>query len=321
MSVELEKDFVEDLKKDGLSLEGEKEPTEVKPPADGTSKPVVDNQPEKKPGEKQGEEKPPESKPADQKPPEKKPDNQPRAPRTVEPWEIKKTQAQFSRDLENLRNDIFKELDVRFPKPAAPEEKKPDSKPSPKYEEVRGKIAEKWGLAPEDVDELAEAIRSGIPQAELSPELKEKLGKLDTFEQQQNENAAKERARLEAEEFQSEFETSVLPLIKEEYPDLPSEKLSEIRDKLKELAYQPRYAGKINSDKTVIEPVPLEEIFRGRAEFRNIEGLVTALPGTGARGEKGMVDYSKLSEEEFLKLPLEEQQKATEYLEQSERRK
>lgn len=111
-------------------------------------------------------------------------------------------------------------------------------------------FAEKHNLMPELAKDLLSYARKG--QGSLTSELVEKLAKVDKL-QAESEIAA------EVAQYTADFDRLILPLVKAEYgDDVPSEVVNDIREELKELAYNPDFA-----------KVPYATLYKGEDKFRD----------------------------------------------------
>lgn len=171
-----------------------------------------------------------------------------------------------------------------------------DTRPVSATAEAQAKaLAEKHNIS----EELAlDLVKLNPGQATLSPEIMEKLNALDDIKV--------ERAAQEAQQaFSTEFD-SVKEAIKSEYPYATDKELSQMKDRLFELAHSEQY-----------HTVPLEEIFRGRTEFR---GAIQA-PVAGGEQQRGgshvateVVDFASVSEEDIGKMSPETFEKYSDYM-------
>lgn len=102
-----------------------------------------------------------------------------------------------------------------------------------------------------DIFEVVDAyIKDNI---KLPPELIAKLNVVDELKSQHE-------IAIEEVNFSKDFDKQILPLIKAEYgDDIPEDKVAEIKEKLKGIAYSDDYA-----------KVSYDEIYRGKNDFRNL---------------------------------------------------
>lgn len=92
--------------------------------------------------------------------------------------------------------------------------------------------------------------------------------------------------------YSDEFEKDVVPLIKEKYPDLPTDTLSQLKSTLRDLAFSDTYA-----------KVPLKEIFQIKESTLNIKAPKRSSENKGVRVRNdGIVDMDNLSETDFSNL-------------------
>lgn len=249
----LEADFEQDLANQGLELEGRELPKPVKP--------EVPNKPEApKPPEPPKEEKPKEEKP-------KVDDGKPDKPK-VEPWRhaiaTKREEQQKAKD-EKIANLERENADLRSKPPQVP--LKPEDKPKP--DEValtkeQRDFAEKYGFDPEDFARV-------FPNKEVVKEIV-KNGLTPEQEALLNNIKSDTETRAIQQGYDTDFKSSVLPLIKAEYPTISDEKVEEIKSKIFERIQTDEYS-----------MTPLATLYKGEDDFR---GVVTVPKKTFDSGSK-----------------------------------
>jgi hypothetical protein len=92
-------------------------------------------------------------------------------------------------------------------------------------------------------------------------------------------------------DFKGEKRESVLPLIKQEYPNITPDKIEEIKNTLYEISFDERYAG-----------LPLAEIYSARREFRGIEvpkKIRTAEPSRMGTQPSKVVDFENITDDDI----------------------
>ncbi|MES2224990.1 MAG: hypothetical protein V4478_03310 [Patescibacteria group bacterium] len=275
--------------------EGEKDNTEA--PEKETEKPQKQEEAETPAKEepKEGEEKP------DSEKGEKK---ERRETGLVPAWKLgmektraAKVEADLKADIENLKNGTL------------PEKKQDESKEEDvDIDAVAKAIIEKHDVQdPEVIEDIFKAIKGYVSkQSALPADLQAKLAQIDEIK-------AAEEIKVEEANFNRDFDKDILPLIKSEYgEDITDEKVAEIKEKLKEIAYSPEYA-----------KVPYDEIYHGKRDFRG----VVAPKKKSAEGTRessinlkaGETNYSELTDAEAAALSPEEFQKYSDNMAKNER--
>lgn len=250
-----------------------KQPDEGKEPADG-KKPEG----EKKPGEEDG----------------KKPEPR-REMKLVPAWVLERERDAHAKREKELLDAAAA---AGKPKPAGEEE---DDKAKPEasaaeLDKAAEALAEKHGITAELAKDLIIAARAG--EKTLPTEVVEKLRQVD---------ALTSAAEIEAEatKYNADFDRLIVPLVKAEYgDDVPPQVLSDIREQLKELAYNPDFA-----------KVPYSTLYKGEDKFRGLvapakrgaEPPARPSPSGGKAGEDGKPDLTKqLSDAEIRALSPED---------------
>lgn len=185
------------------------------------------------------------------------------------------------------------------PKPAGEEGNdtaKHDTEPA-ELDKAAEALADKHGITAELARDLIIAARAG--QAVLPKEVVDKLQKVD-------ELTSAAEITAEATKYNADFDRLIVPLIQAEYgQDVPPQVLSDIREQLKELAYNPDFA-----------KVPYSTLYKGEDKFRGLvapakrgaEPPARPSPSGGAGvGDDGRPDLTKpLSDAEIRKLSPED---------------
>ncbi len=274
----LEPEFEKELRDEGFELEGREAPADKPKPES-----------EKKDPEKPEDKQPEAEADKDPKKPEKAEDKDPKDPaKKEEPEEWRKMIAKKRQDQgKSKAGDPEKPADPAKPD-ADPSKPKPESSESktPELTEEQKNLADKYGIEHEDFHKLfptpkveKEVIKSG-----LSPEQEALL-----------QSVASERDGLLIEKgFNADFDSNVLPLLKEEYPKgLTDEKIAEVKKSILE---------KLHDDKFAM--VPLDVLYRGDTAFRGLVKAPVKGPDTGskvpAKGDSGKVwDFDTATEEDI----------------------
>lgn len=279
----LEKDFEEMLQKEGLELTGREKPVVEKPADPPAPAKEKEEEPEDK-DPKDGKDSK-EKKPAEDKKPEDKPKEGTEEWRTM----IAKRRQEKAR----LAGKDPKDPESGKPDPLKPvvDPKKPEDK-VPVLTDEQKALADKYGIDHEDYLKMyPPAKEKEIVKEVLSDEDRKVL---DTVKSERD-------ALLVEKGFNTDFDSNVLPLIKEEYPNISPEKLAEIRQQILE---------KLETDQYAL--TPLDVIYRGDQAFR---GLVKKREGVDhgnrvpAKGNADkMYDFDNATEEDIKRpdFPFEE---------------
>lgn len=277
----LEADFEKQLQDEGFELTGRKAP-DTKPDAPAEKKPESTD---KKPDEGTPPEK--KEKPEDDG---KKKEDEPK--KGNEEWRsmIAKRRQEKARS-----GGEAKPAEAAKPEPSKPvePEKKEPAATAVELTPEQQKFAEKYGIEPEDLPALFTPAKVEQVKAEGLSEDDRKL--MDTIRTERD-------SLLIEKGFKDDFDTNVLPILKEEYPTISAAKVAEIRELIRQKLEFEQYG-----------LTPLDVIYRGDKDFR---GLVTQ-PKDGpdhgsrvpAKGNAGKVyDFENATEEDIKKsdFPFEE---------------
>lgn len=157
-------------------------------------------------------------------------------------------------ELAAIREQVRLEVQAQYKAPA------PVAQP---IEDVKS-FAEKHGLDEDVVNGLVEVaerrIASKMPKVELPEGINEEIA---AFKKQREISVAKQQ-------FSSDFDSEVLPIIQKEYPHLTLDQLNSVKSKLDELAFSPRYNTyslsdlyRVKSQEFDLKPAPSIESSRG----------------------------------------------------------
>lgn len=264
----LEKDFLESLEGEGFEINGQKPKTvETEAPKqseEGEKKVEAPKKEESKKEEPKSEEKPKKDEPK------------------KDPEEWRKMIAKRRQDGAKSEEKVTDPKQPELSKPN--EEKKPDAK-APDLTEEQKTLADKYGIEHEDYLKLfppAKEIR--IKEEGMSEEDRKTLEAFKT-----------ERDGLLIEKgFTDDFNTNILPLLKEEYPDISDEKIAEIKQQVLEKISTDEYAS-----------TPLAVVYRGDNAFRGLVPKETKGVDNGSRvpatsGEK-VYDFENVTEDDIKK--------------------
>jgi hypothetical protein len=246
-------------------------------------------------------------KPKDEKPDEgKKPDEGEKGKEKKEPSLMPRWQHEVAvKNLEKEKADLQKQLEEKSKTPS-PEKPLETAQPE---DDIKA-LAEELGADPDAlrkiIDKAAERAKGN---QQLPPELQElakNLPDLQALTQQYKETVAEQ-------EFSKEFEQYVVPLVEKEYPQLSREQLLHIKSTLREKATDSKFL-----------TTPLDVLYRGLDDFR---GVVPSphKGGESGRGSQGrsqeVIDFENMTEEQFVTLDDETQEKYAEYQRQKEKKR
>jgi len=133
----------------------------------------------------------------------------------------------------------------------------PNLSDSDKEEKIQS-IANKFGTDPEFIKEVGKLF-------DISPAVKKQLETINETAEQNHQET----------QYNKEFVDVVLPLIKEEYGDLPQAELNKIKDEHKKLSFSSKYLS-----------TPADVIYRGVPKFRDLS-KTASVESTGNRRTKG----------------------------------
>lgn len=196
-------------------------------------------------------------------------------------------QEQKDAELESLRreNEELKsgKKDVPSQKDVLPKKDEKADSPPPLTEEQK-QLAAKYAIDEADFHKL-------FP-TKVTEKVIEKHG-LDEEQSKLLESLKGEREQLLIEKgFNTDFESNVLPLLKEEYPGISAEKIAEIKSEI---------FAKIQTDQFAL--TPLQILYRGEATFRGRVSPKKAGPdeGTKVAGKDGkkVWDFATVTEEDL----------------------
>jgi hypothetical protein len=163
---------------------------------------------------------------------------------------------------------------------------------------------------PKVIEDVFKAVEAFVNEkTKLPADVLEKLKTVDELKSQAE-------VAVEEANFNKDFDKDILPLIKAEYgDDIPVEKITEIKEKLKAIAYTPEY-----------QKISYDEIYFGKKDFR---GLHTPSKRSAEGSGSGASDLTKstesfdkeLSEEEYNALSPEDQQKYEDTMAKQERKR
>lgn len=227
--------------------------------------------------------------------------NKRRDTKLVPAWVLEKEKKQAEKRIGELEAEVKKISEGAGSKKDQTIEEAKDEK----AERIKAAI-EKFGV---DVDPefMKEIVNIASQGKELPEDVSKRLAEIDRLT---NEEAIK----VEEANFSRDFDKQILPLIQAEYgKDVSEEDISKIKESLKTIAYDPKYAS-----------IPYEEIYRGKADFR---GAVTQKKRSAegshqstvhlAEGEK---DYVNMTDDEVKNLSGEDFDKWSEAMAKNEKK-
>lgn len=266
--------ILEDLEKEGYELEGfskkESEKEETKEPAEEKSEEETKEESEtEKAKDDEKEEKTEEEEPKDKEESEEEPKK--RDIKFVPAWELVAAKKTFEKrekslleEVEKLRKDVTKQ----------PEEK--DTDLSKRLTDV--------GVDEKVAEAIVTSIRSEVESRSKNPELEKRLKALDEYEKQRI-------AQVEEAEYEKDFGTNIVSLVRAEYPDISEADIATVKQKLKEVAYSP---GNTATD--------LKVLYKGLDNFRGMFGRKKTGIESTKRGRSTEPDLENVTEDEAKNL-------------------
>lgn len=243
------------------------------------------------------EEKPVEKKPEAEKKPDEKPIEDSKRKGLVPNWILEMKKDEWEKEKSTLLKQI-KDLSNQ-PKPEAGKEAKEEEKNA----KIKS-IADKFGIEEKDVNEFVDIVKelAGKPSPDLLKDV-EDIRELKRQKEIEVEEAA----------FNADFDKIIAPLVKTEYSDkIPPEILSDIKEKLKEKAYDPKYV-----------EVPLSTLYKGEDGFR---GLYESEKKGAEGGRTGFTpisagkSFEDITDEDLQKMSPEEFEKYSDRMAQEEKK-
>lgn len=276
----IEPEFEKELLDEGFTLEGREAPVvQPKPEADKKDPEKPEDKKEddpEKPGDKKSEDK------------GKDPAKDPAKKEEPEAWRqmiAKKRQEQGK----SKAAEPEKPVDPAKPDPSKPNPDEPSELKKPELTEEQKSLADKYGIEHEDFHKLfpTPKVEKEVVKSGLTPEQEALLTSVQT-----------ERDSLLIEKgFNADFDTNVLPLLREEYPKgLTDDKIAEVKKTILEKLQDEKYS-----------LVPLDLLYRGEKAFRGLVKAPVKGPDNGGR-IPDKVDPSKIwdfdnASEEDVKAP------------------
>ena len=255
------KEIVDEIKEEDKKP-GEEEPPEKEAGEEPEKKPDKEEEAGEK-GEEKGEDK------KDDEPGEEEKTFK-RTPKLMPLWKHNVAEKKWNKAREDLEGKLQEALKI---------------KDTPEKTEKIKEIAEKYGMDEAMINELVGLVQPIIPKAIMDDIAQLKKASETTTEQQQEV------------EFDRDFNKSVLPLIKEEYPEASEKLVSRIKSLVDKLAFTNELIG-----------TPLSMIYKGSEQFRGVKGKKSAESSTGSgRIEKVNIegvtpeDIENMSDAEFDK--------------------
>lgn len=217
---------------------------------------------------------------------EEKPERSNRSPKFIPAWKLEVTKKKFAERESKLLGEL-----ESFKKVSTPQEKGDASNEDVK-DQIE-KIGQEYGTDPKFIEEILGLVDKG---KSIPSDLVDRLQKLEIEKQEaQEEN-----------EFASEFDRDVAPLVKESYPEISDSALQKVKSAIHDMAFTEEY-----------HKLPLAKILK--AEKESIDKLIPALKKkTMDDGKSGKVrsaakqksdvtedDLENMSDEDLLALEQE----------------
>jgi hypothetical protein len=205
-----------------------------------------------------------------------------RTPKVMPVWqhevEMKKIEKQHQQELEDAR------------KTSENIKKQEDNQAPVAIDDKIKQVADEFGVDENVLAKIVDLAKPDIPQ-----EFKEAVNELNAIKQER-------LAQQEELGFEKEF-SAILPIIENEFGQLDSSQLSEIKTKLKDIAFQEQFA-----------KTPLSVIFKGFDDFRNTKVIKRTMEQSRpASNTESDIDFSSMTDEDLQKADRETQAKYFEW--------
>lgn len=155
---------------------------------------------------------------------------------------------------------------------------------APQTDDEIKQFAEEFGVDENVVAKLVDIATKRSPKAQEIP--KDWQEEMATMKQQREIAAAKQQ-------FSTDFEASVLPLIQKENPNVTSAQIQEIKNSIDELAFSDKY-----------NRYELADIFKIKKDDYNLKPIMGIEPSRG--GNRNTVDFSEVTPAEIKKMTPQE---------------
>jgi len=245
-----------------------------------TEQPVPAPEPEKEPEPQVTPEKEPETEPVS-----KEPKQEERVERKVYSIPLDKHNKQIENARKAAREEALREAEEKYRSQAV-------QKPSEPSNDVKA-FAEEHEMDEAVVEKLIDlaASRAASSAKSIPDDLLEEVNNLK--KQREIQTAKKQ--------FEDEFNSSVIPLITKENPNVTQAQIQEIKNTLDELAFSSRY-----------NTYALEDIYRVKSHEFDIKPKMSVESSRGG-SRQGVVDFSTISEAELSKMSPQEAEKYFEW--------
>lgn len=213
-------------------------------------------------------------------------DRTPKEPALIPAWEHKVAEKRWQKEKETLQA----ELDALRANPT-PANKQAVMETTQNLRE----LAQQYGL---ELDDSQEKFFSALLSKAVPSELKDASKKLEALERERT------IAFLE-NQYETEFNQDVVPLLRERYGELDGSKLAELKAKLHNTAFSETYA-----------KVPLKKVFLAEeSEFKLTpnEPRSTVQPGKSGKTRSVSVDFDSVDEETFARMSPEDIERYTKH--------
>jgi hypothetical protein len=181
-----------------------------------------------------------------------------------------------------------------------------------KKEEITDKLsdlAKKYDIDDSFIKDFTREILQSIPkpqQTDYSEDIKDKLKAVEELREES-------RKKQEDYEFQTSFQKTIIPKIREEYPNASEEDIGRVKNEIQKHYFNEKY---ITLDIDEIYSLKKADV----SSFLPSQKKNPAEKGTRgvSRGEKA-IDYESITEEQYAKMSSEDQEKVEAFLIQRER--
>lgn len=277
---------------------------------------MVEEEPKEEKKESPTEEPKPQEQPKEEKA-EEKTEEEPqregkeRKPREMPIWKHEVEKKQLLKQVEEEKQSLREELN-KF-KSEFEEYKRGHTRNeiADKKEDVEDKLtalANKYEIDESFIKDFSREILQTIPKSGnyLSDDITEKLKVVESLQEQS-------RKQTEDYEFQTSFQKTILPKVREEYPDATEDELERVKNEIKKHYFNEKYITLDIDEIYSLKKNDLSSLLPSQKKNPVEKGTKGI-----SRGEKA-IDYESVTEDQYAKMSSEEQEKVEAYLIAKER--
>src|SRR3990167_2000248 len=215
---------------------------------------------------------------------------EPVAERPVYTMPVSKAQEEKKRAVEKAREEARQEAEAQMQKLKDEYETKLRSTNPTSYEAKLEQVAKEHGLDPSAAKSLLDVFKEAIPVPDMT--------KYDRIVKEKEIEGYKSKVS-------NDFDESVLPLLKQDFPEVSDAHIRDVKAKVMELAFTEGY-----------NTYRVEDIYRVKKDQFEFKNRMSAEPSGGRSSE--MVSFKKLSDTEEIQLADSDPQAYAKYVKWSE---